>query len=108
MRVRADTRVEIGDERLALYSADAISLPPIAGELMPHLVLRGTVDFQRAATELDLGVIRWGRAVIKTSDAWKRCRTAADYIAAFPEMLSGARPTRIWYAWRDSNPRPAA
>ena len=72
MRVRADTRVEIGDERLALYSADAISLPPIAGELMPHLGLRGTVDFQRAATELDLGVIRWGRAVIKTSDAWKR------------------------------------
>ncbi len=39
---------------------------------MPHLVLRGAVDFQRAATELDLGVIRWGRAVIKTSDVWKR------------------------------------
>ncbi len=70
--VRAGTRVEFGDERLALYSADAISLPFVAGELMPHLVLRGTVDFQRAATELDLGVIRWGRAVIKTSDAWKR------------------------------------
>ncbi len=72
MRVAADTLFEIGDERLALYSVDAISLPPIAGELMPHLVLRGAVDFHRAGTELDLGVIRWGRAVIKTSDVWKR------------------------------------
>ena len=39
---------------------------------MPHLVLRGAVDFHRAVTELDLGVIRWGRAVIKTSDVWQR------------------------------------
>ena len=70
--VGADTGFEIADERLALYSADAISQPPVAGELMPHLVLRGTVDFHRVETELDLGVIRWGRAVIKTSDVWKR------------------------------------
>jgi hypothetical protein len=39
---------------------------------MPHLVLRGSVDLRRAATELDCGVIRWGRAVIKTSDVWLR------------------------------------
>lgn len=39
---------------------------------MPHLVLRGSVDFHHAANELDLGVIRWGRAVIKTSDVWLR------------------------------------
>lgn len=39
---------------------------------MPHLVLRGSVDFRRAATDLDLDVIRWGRAVIKTSDVWQR------------------------------------
>lgn len=39
---------------------------------MPHLVLRGSIDFDRAATDLDLEVIRWGRAVIKTSDVWRR------------------------------------
>ena len=39
---------------------------------MPHLVLRGSVDIGRAARELDLGVNRWGRAVIKTSDLWSR------------------------------------
>jgi len=39
---------------------------------MPHLVLRGSVDLQRAANGLDLGVARWGRAVIKTGDRWRR------------------------------------
>lgn len=39
---------------------------------MPHLVLRGPVDFTRVRKELDLGVVRWGRAVIKTSDLWWR------------------------------------
>jgi hypothetical protein len=39
---------------------------------MPHLVLRGSVDFDRAVDELEIGVIRWGRAVIKTSDLWLR------------------------------------
>lgn len=39
---------------------------------MPHLVLRGPVDFSRVRKELDLGVVRWGRAVIKTSDLWWR------------------------------------
>lgn len=39
---------------------------------MPHLVLRGSVDIPRVASELDLGVVRWGRAVIKTGDAWRR------------------------------------
>lgn len=71
-RERAGIRVEFSGERLALYSVDAISLPITGGVLMPHLVLRGAVDFRRAATELDLGVIRWGRAVIKTSDVWQR------------------------------------
>lgn len=44
---------------------------------MPHLVLRGSVDFSRATKELDLEVIRWGRAVIKTSDLWLRSDGAA-------------------------------
>ena len=39
---------------------------------MPHLVLRGFVDLERAATELDPGIVRWGRAVIKTGDLWRR------------------------------------
>lgn len=39
---------------------------------MPHLVLHGPVEFERAAAELDLGVRRWGRAVIKTGDRWRR------------------------------------
>ncbi len=39
---------------------------------MPHLVLCGTVDFRRATKELDLGVVRWGRAVIKSSNLWRR------------------------------------
>ena len=39
---------------------------------MPHLVLRGPVDLHRAAAEFKLDVIRWGRAVIKTSDLWRR------------------------------------
>lgn len=39
---------------------------------MPHLVLRGLVDFQAAVAGLDLGVTRWGRAVIKTGDRWRR------------------------------------
>jgi hypothetical protein len=39
---------------------------------MPHLVLGGDVDLDRVALQLDLGVIRWGRAVIKTGDTWRR------------------------------------
>lgn len=39
---------------------------------MPHLVLRGSIDIPRVAAELDLGVVRWGRAVIKTGGAWRR------------------------------------
>lgn len=39
---------------------------------MPHLVLRGSVDLDRAATGLELEVVRWGRAVIKTADRWRR------------------------------------
>jgi len=39
---------------------------------MPHLVLRGPLDMQAAGTGLDLGVTRWGPAVIKTGDRWRR------------------------------------
>jgi hypothetical protein len=39
---------------------------------MPHLVLEGAVDLARAAAELNPGVVKWGRAVLKTGDAWRR------------------------------------
>ncbi|MEE4270920.1 MAG: hypothetical protein V2I67_04560 [Thermoanaerobaculales bacterium] len=39
---------------------------------MPHLVLRGSVDIAGLADGLELGVERWGRAVIKTADRWLR------------------------------------
>lgn len=38
---------------------------------MPHLVLAGVEGCGRVA-ELDLEVVRWGRAVIKTGDVWRR------------------------------------
>jgi hypothetical protein len=39
---------------------------------MPHLVLRGTVDLDRVADGLEIDVARWGRAVLKTGDCWRR------------------------------------
>jgi len=57
---------------------------------MPHLVLRGAVDFHRAAKELDLGVIRWGRAVIKTSDVWQR--SDGDALIADGVVVELGRP----------------
>jgi hypothetical protein len=39
---------------------------------MPHLVIRGTIDVARVAANLDLEVVRWGRAVLKTGDIWVR------------------------------------
>ncbi|MGD8439065.1 MAG: hypothetical protein PVG53_00910 [Holophagae bacterium] len=48
---------------------------------MPHLVLDGTVDLERVAARLDPGVVRWGRAVIKTGDRWLR----ADGLAVLVE-----------------------
>ncbi|MCU0303137.1 MAG: hypothetical protein MUC56_03620 [Thermoanaerobaculales bacterium] len=39
---------------------------------MPHLVLRGAFDAGRVARELEPGVSRWGRAVLKIGDRWLR------------------------------------
>jgi len=44
---------------------------------MPHLVLRGSVDFDTITGELDMDVVRWGRAVIKTVDRWRRADAEA-------------------------------
>ena len=39
---------------------------------MPHLVLTGPLDLDRAASGLDPAVVRWGRSVLKTGGAWVR------------------------------------
>lgn len=39
---------------------------------MPHIVLEGAVDLDVVCRRLDLAVERWGRAVIKTADKWRR------------------------------------
>jgi hypothetical protein len=39
---------------------------------MPHLVLCGSVPATLVAAELGPRVARWGRAVIKTGDRWRR------------------------------------
>ncbi len=57
---------------------------------MPHLVLRGSVDFDRAVHELEIGVIRWGRAVIKTSDLW--CRADGEAFLADGVVVELSRP----------------
>lgn len=44
---------------------------------MPHLVLRGSVDFNTVTRELNMDVVRWGRAVIKTIDRWLRADAEA-------------------------------
>lgn len=44
---------------------------------MPHLVLRGSVDFDTITCDLNMDVVRWGRAVIKTTDRWRRADAEA-------------------------------
>lgn len=44
---------------------------------MPHLVLHGSLELEQVTTRLDLGVVRWGRAVLKTGDVWRRSDGAA-------------------------------
>ena len=39
---------------------------------MPHLILEGTTDISSAATGMQTGANRWGRAVLKTEGWWTR------------------------------------
>jgi hypothetical protein len=40
---------------------------------MPHVILKGSMDFSSAATtEIQTGPHRWGRAVLKTERWWTR------------------------------------
>lgn len=57
---------------------------------MPHLVLRGMVDFAGLSEELELGVERWGRAVIKTGDRWQRADGEAVLVDGVVVELSRA------------------
>lgn len=57
---------------------------------MPHLILSGSVDLGRVASNLDRKVQRWGPAVLKTEVSWRR----ADDLAVLAEgvVVEHARP----------------
>ncbi len=57
---------------------------------MPHLVLAGGVDLERALGGLETEVRRWGRTVLKTDQIWFR----ADQAAALVEgvVVEHSRP----------------
>ena len=57
---------------------------------MPHLVLAGGVDLERALGGLETEVWRWGRAVLKRDKVWFR----ADQAAALVEgvVVEHSRP----------------
>lgn len=57
---------------------------------MPHLVLRGSLDPEAAAAGLEPRVVRWGRAVIKTGDRWRRTEPGAVLVEGVVVEL--ARP----------------
>ncbi|NOZ79814.1 MAG: hypothetical protein GXP48_11680 [Acidobacteria bacterium] len=44
---------------------------------MPHLILEGGTDLERLARDIEPGIVRWGRAVLKTSGVWVRRDGAA-------------------------------
>jgi hypothetical protein len=39
---------------------------------MPHLVLRGEVDFDLVLERMPKNAVKWGAAVLKTADLWRR------------------------------------
>jgi len=39
---------------------------------MPHLVLRGEVDFDLVLERMPKDAVKWGAAVLKTVDLWRR------------------------------------
>jgi hypothetical protein len=39
---------------------------------MPHLVFEGEMDLERIAGEIQCAVHRWGTAVLKTENVWRR------------------------------------
>ncbi len=39
---------------------------------MPHVILEGELDLERLAGQIETGIVRWGRAVLKTSAVWLR------------------------------------
>ncbi len=47
---------------------------------MPHLILEGGPDWDRLAKQLLPEVVRWGRAVLKTSSVWTRADGGAALV----------------------------
>ena len=47
---------------------------------MPHLVLRGEVDFDLVLERMPKDAVKWGAAVLKTVDLWRRADARAILI----------------------------
>jgi len=59
---------------------------------MPHLVLENGVDWQVVAAGLQPQVVRWGRAVLKTSKPWVRADGQALLVEGV--VVEFSRPLR--------------
>jgi len=70
---------------------------------MPHLVLDGSVDLDRTTRELDPGVVRWGRVVIKTGDRWLRGDGEAVLVEGVVVELSRPLHPVVMIAHRDGD-----
>jgi hypothetical protein len=70
---------------------------------MPHLVLRGKVDVDRVARELEPGVVKWRRAVLKIGDRW--CRVDREALLIDGVVVELGRPLHpvAMVAFRDAD-----
>lgn len=57
---------------------------------MPHLVLRGNVAVDRVARELEPGIVKWRRAVLKIGDRW--CRDDGEALLIDGVVVELGRP----------------
>jgi hypothetical protein len=55
---------------------------------MPHLVLDGLANLETATTGIDIPVVRWGRAVLKTGETWLRADSDALLVEGVVVELS--------------------
>jgi hypothetical protein len=57
---------------------------------MPHLVLRGEVDFDLVLERMPKNAVKWGAAVLKTADLWRRADSRAILIEGV--VIEHSRP----------------
>jgi hypothetical protein len=76
---------------------------------MPHLILDRAVDLERVGAELPRGVRRFGTAVLKTTESWRRADGAAVLVegvvvehsrplhpVAVVALARGGTSVRLW------------